>query len=109
MIPPIRGDTMDSACLHSPSKQQTTEGRLQGEHGVAMLIMIVALSIISLLSLYVCLNATVELRISDNFETKIRANQAALAGISHARIVLQGLDFNDLLVGPDGICSSAPE
>jgi hypothetical protein len=77
------------------------------ESGVAMVMALVALSMFSLLGLYISLNATVETRISDNHETRTQANLAALAGINHARTLLRGLDFNDLFRGPDGQYSSS--
>jgi hypothetical protein len=55
------------------------------------------------IGLFFSVNATTALRISDNFETMTRARYAALAGISHARELLRGLHWNDLLRGPDGV------
>ncbi len=59
----------------------------------------------SLIGLYLTLNANTELQISDNYETQIQATYAALAGLNHARALIRGLAFNDLLRGPDGVYS----
>ena len=73
------------------------------EQGVAVLIALIALSIFSVLGMYMSVNATTEVRISDNYESKLRASYAARAGIEHAQALLIGLTFNDLLNGPDGV------
>lgn len=72
-----------------------------------MLIALMALSIFSLLGLYGVFNATMELKMSDNYESQVQASYAAKAGINHARELLKGLQFNDLLKGPDGTTSGA--
>src|SRR5881296_2603263 len=77
------------------------------EEGLAVLVAVVALSIISLLGMYVSLNATTEIRIADNLESKLQAEYAAIAGINHARELLKGLRHNDLLKGPDGAYSNS--
>jgi hypothetical protein len=77
------------------------------QDGIAVLIALIALLLFSLLGLYVSLNAATEVRISDNFESLIQAKYAAQAGLNHARTLLRGLDFNDLLKGPDGSYSSS--
>jgi hypothetical protein len=69
---------------------------------------LIALALFSLLGLFMSLNATTELRISDNYESHVRATYAALSGLNHARILLRGLAFNDLLRGPDGSYDGAP-
>lgn len=74
------------------------------ETGAALLIALIALSLFSLLGLYMTLNSTAGLHISDNYESQLQATYAAQAGLNHARILLRGLDFNDLLKGPDGAC-----
>ncbi|HYK88542.1 MAG TPA: PilX N-terminal domain-containing pilus assembly protein [Acidobacteriota bacterium] len=74
-----------------------------GEDGIALLLVLLAVSILSLLGLYVALNATADARISDNFESHIQAKYAAQAGLNHARALLRGLDFDGLLRGPDGV------
>ncbi len=72
------------------------------ESGTALLVALAALSIFSLLGLFMVLNATAELGISDNGESQLQASYAALSGIHHARALLCGLSFDDLLRGPDG-------
>ena len=78
---------MNPARLDSlASNQQIPESWIQDEHGIAVLISLIALSTFSLLALYMCLNATVETRISDNYESSVKADFAALAGINmHGR------------------------
>ena len=61
------------------------------QEGVALLITLLALALLSLLGLYLTLNANTELQISDNYETQIQASYAALAGLNHARAVIRGL------------------
>jgi hypothetical protein len=77
------------------------------EQGMAVLIALIALVILSALGLYMNVNASTELRISDNYESDSRARYAAIAGINHARAVIRGLNFDGLLQGPDGTYSSA--
>ncbi len=72
------------------------------EKGIALLVTLIALSVFSLLGLYMTLNATTGLKISDNHESRLKATYAALAGLNHARALLRGLDLSDLLKGPDG-------
>jgi len=69
---------------------------------------LVALSLISLIGLFLSLAATSGIRVSDNYESHIRARSASLAGLNHARALLKGLDHNDLLQGPDGTHDTAP-
>ncbi len=76
------------------------------EEGVAVLIALIALSIFALIGLYATLNATTSVRVSDNYESEARAKYAGQAGLSHARVLLRGLLFNDLLKGPDGVAST---
>jgi hypothetical protein len=78
------------------------------EQGLALLVNLIALSMFTLVAFYIALRATTEVRISDNHESLIRARFAARAGLSHARELLRGLEFDDLLRGPDGSVSSAP-
>jgi hypothetical protein len=73
------------------------------ESGVALLITLLALSLFSLLGLYLALEANTGLQISDNHETQIQATYSALAGLNHARALMRGLAFDDLLKGPDGV------
>ena len=78
------------------------------EAGSAFLITLIALSLMSLLALYVSLNASTGLQISDNYETQIQATYAALAGLNHARTLIRGLALDALLQGPDGTHSIDP-
>lgn len=73
-----------------------------GQQGIALLLALVALLVLSIIGLYLALIATTEVRISDNFESYLRARSGALAGLSHARALLRGVRFDDLLQGPDG-------
>jgi len=73
------------------------------QEGLALLIAVIALSVFSLLGLYVSLNATTEVRISENYESRQQARLAARAGLNHARELIRGLELNDLLRGPDGL------
>lgn len=76
--------------------------------GFALLLALIALSLFSVVGLYLSLIATSEVRISDNYEGYIQARAAALAGLNHARALLKGLRFGDLLEGPDGTHDTAP-
>jgi hypothetical protein len=76
--------------------------RPTNEMGLALLITLFALLIFSVLGLFMTLNATTSLEVSDNFESQAQANYAALAGIHHAAALLRGLALNDVLRGPDG-------
>jgi len=75
----------------------------QKETGMALLLTLFALALISALGLVMTMNATTEVRISDNSESHIRATLAAISGLNHARIVVHRLDFDALLRGPDGV------
>src|SRR5687767_3857303 len=77
------------------------------EDGVAILITLIALSIFSLLGLSMVINATTELKISDNYESQIQARYAAKAGLNHAREVMRGIRWDHFLKGPDGIHSNS--
>ncbi len=78
------------------------------EEGLALILALIALSVCSIISLYLLLIATSEVRMSDNYESDIRARASAMAGLNHARAVLKGLCFDDLLQGPDGSYDAAP-
>jgi hypothetical protein len=78
------------------------------ESGIALLIALIALSLFSILSLIVCLSATASLRTCGNSESLTRARSAAMAGLAHARALLAGLRFDDLLRGPDGVFDAGP-
>lgn len=81
---------------------------LPRQGGFALLIALIALSLFSVVGLYLSLIATSEVRISDNYESYIQARAAAMAGLNHARVLLKGLRFDDLLQGPDGTYNTAP-
>ena len=72
------------------------------EKGLAVLIALISLTLFSLLGLYMNLNATTEVIISDNHESRMQAQYAARAGLNHARALIRGLEYNDLLKGADG-------
>ena len=76
--------------------------------GFASLIALFALSIFCLIAFYMALDAATELRQADNFESHAQASYAALAGLNHARVLLRGLDPDDILKGPDGSYDDAP-
>jgi hypothetical protein len=89
-------------------RQTSCNDSSSNEAGTALLLVLIGLSIFSVLALYMTLNATTDLRISDNYESHIKATYAARAGLNHARALLRGLDFDDLLKGPDGAYNSDP-
>ncbi len=72
------------------------------EEGIALIITLLALTIFTALGGTMFFSSVTEVRISDNYESHLKARQAALGGINHARELLRGVDFNDLLQGPDG-------
>ncbi len=78
------------------------------EKGIALLVTLIALSLFSGFGLYMTLNAITNLRISDNYEARVRAAWAAISGLNHGRALLRGLAFDDLLRGPDGTYSGDP-
>jgi hypothetical protein len=80
----------------------TNHPAAHSDSGAALLIALLALSLFTLLGLFMSLNATSSVAISDNYESQIQATYAAMAGIHHARVLLRGLDLNDVLKGPDG-------
>jgi hypothetical protein len=81
--------------------------QMTGDEGLAVLSAVMTLALFGLIGIYLSLSATTEVRISDNYEALIQARYAALAGAAHTRDLLRGLDFDDLLNGPDGTHSSA--
>ena len=83
------------------------DGR-HAECGLALLISLAALALVSLIGLSLAINAGMDMKISDNFETMIRARNAALAGLNHARELSRGIEFDDFLKGPDGTFSLDP-
>ncbi len=76
--------------------------QISNEKGAALITALLALFLFTVLGLYMILNSTTGLYISDNFESQLQATHAALAGLNHARSLIRGLAFNDLLKGPDG-------
>jgi hypothetical protein len=72
------------------------------ESGFALLLTLIALSLLSLLGLFMTFNSNTGVKISDNYETQIQATYAALAGLNHARALIRGIALDDLLKGPDG-------
>ncbi len=76
------------------------------QSGAALLLALLVLSLLSLIGLFMSINATTGVQISDNYESHVQATYAALAGLNHAKVLLCGLGLNDLLRGPDGIYSA---
>ncbi len=83
------------------ARSQKHAGRAH-QAGMALVMALIALSIFSIISLYLSLIATSEVRMSDNYESDVQARAAAMAGLNHARALLRGLSFDDLVRGPDG-------
>ena len=83
----------DAANLHS----------FHEETGMALMLTMFALALVSILGLILTMNATMEIRISDNSESHIRATLSAISGLEHARAAVHRLDFDALLKGPDGV------
>jgi hypothetical protein len=81
--------------------------RLKDEHGIAMVLVLIALSLMTAFSAYMVVTSVEDLRSSDNSESMLQARFAARAGIDHAREILRGLKFNDVLRGPDGTWDSS--
>jgi hypothetical protein len=75
---------------------------LRDERGSALLLALLVLAIFSLLGLVMTLEAVTGLLISDNYESRIRAECASIAGINHAQALMRGLSNDALLRGPDG-------
>ena len=80
----------------------------RNEEGIALLIVLIALTLFSLMGLLSAMDAVTELRISDNCESHIRALQAARAGLNHARELLRGLPYDAQLEGADGGSDASP-
>ena len=74
----------------------------EDDQGMGALIAMIALSIFSVLGMYMSLSATTEVWIADNYESKIQADYAARAGADHVRELLKGLTLTQVLTGPDG-------
>lgn len=75
------------------------------EEGSALLIALLVLSIFSLLGMIMSIEALTGLCISDNYESRMRAETASIAGLHHAHLLMRGLSFDDFLKGPDGVFS----
>ncbi len=95
-----------AVCRSHATRDRGRSTRLAGEQGIAVLIALIALSIFSLISFYLAFGAKTEVTISDNYETQTQAVFAARAGLAHARELIRGLQYNDLLMGPDGTHNS---
>jgi hypothetical protein len=76
------------------------------EAGFALLLTLIALSLLSLLGFFIAFSANTGVKISDNYETQIQATYAALAGLNHSRALIRGIALDDLLKGPDGTYST---
>jgi hypothetical protein len=55
----------------------------------------------------VSIQGATEVRISDNYESRLQSDYAARAGLNHARELIRGLEHNAVLQGPDGSYNSA--
>ena len=73
------------------------------ESGIALMLTMFALAMISILGLVMTMSAITEVRISDNHESHMQAVLAAISGLDHARAAVHRLDFDALLKGPDGV------
>jgi hypothetical protein len=76
--------------------------RMKDEQGIAMVLVLVALSLMAAFSTYMVLTNVEDLRTSDNSESMIQARFAARAGLEHARELIKGKDFSGILQGTDG-------
>jgi type II secretory pathway pseudopilin PulG len=81
--------------------------RMKDEQGIAMILVLIALAILAIFAGFMFMSSAEEVKISDNSESMLQARFAARAGIDHARELLRGPTFNDLLQGPDGTHSSS--
>ncbi len=72
------------------------------ETGTTILLVLLAISVFSLLGLFMALDAVNGLHISDNQESRVQATYAALAGLNHARALMRGIDYDGVLKGMDG-------
>jgi hypothetical protein len=91
------------------SSWPTTAGarRMKDEQGIAMILVLIALAILAIFAGFMFMSSAEEAKISDNSESMLQARFAARAGIDHARELLRGPLFNDVLQGPDGTHSTA--
>ena len=76
---------------------------VKDETGMALMLVMFALALVSILGLVLTMNSITEVRISDNSESHAQAALAAISGLNHARVAVRGLDFDALLKGPDGV------
>jgi len=81
---------------------------MNNERGSALLLALLVLSIFSLLGLIMSLEAVTGLRISDNYESRVRAECASIAGLNHAHVLMRGLRNDSFLTGPDGTYNPDP-
>jgi len=86
----------------------TNSNNSNDESGIALMLTLFALALMSLLGLIMTMSATMEVRISDNSESHTQAVLAAISGLEHARIAVHRLDFDALLRGPDGVYDTDP-
>jgi hypothetical protein len=82
--------------------KELRESRSREEKGSALLLVLLALSILALLGLFMTIEATTGLYISDNYESRVQATYAAMAGLNHARALMRGLENDAFLKGLDG-------
>ena len=83
--------------------KNSTDFSFHEEAGIALMLAIFALMLVSVLGLILTMNSITEIRISDNSESYAQATLAAISGLNHARVAVHGLDFDALLKGPDGV------
>lgn len=88
--------------------RQRVQSGFSDEMGAALLLVLLAISIFTLLGLFMALDAVNGLHISDNYESRVQATYAALAGLNHARALMRGLDYDAVLKGMDGAYSRNP-
>ena len=87
--------------------KNSTDFQNSQEAGMALVLTLLVLALISVLGLVITMNATMELRISDNSESHTQAVLAAMSGLEHARVAVHRLDFDSLLRGPDGVYNTS--
>ena len=88
---------------YSANSENLPEGK---EAGMALMLTMFALALLSVLGMIMIMDATMEIRISDNHVSHAQATLAAISGLNHARAVVHGLDFDALLRGPNGVYRS---
>jgi hypothetical protein len=80
--------------------------RLKDEQGIAMILVLIALTLMTAFSAYMVVTSVEDLKTSDNNESMVQARFAARAGIEHARELIKGKNFSGLLQGTDGAYNS---